>query len=131
MVMGRETFDSLPGGRPLKNRLHIVLSQTPRPDLEVLDRNATVLWMDSFEQALESLAQFPEYNVIGGPRIWMLFADLYTDAVLTVIDGRYPADAHFPTQLQHGWVRHGVVDLPDAPFGPNTPKCLIERLARR
>lgn len=64
MIMGRKTFDSLPGLLP--DRRHIVLTRDPDWEEEGTEVAATI------EQAL-SLANAPHLWVIGGAEIYRLF----------------------------------------------------------
>ncbi|MEQ1510904.1 MAG: dihydrofolate reductase [Sphingopyxis sp.] len=61
MVMGRKTFDSLPGLLP--GRRHIVVTRNPAWEAEGTTRAA------SLDEAL-SLANAPHVYVIGGAEIW-------------------------------------------------------------
>lgn len=66
VVMGRKTLESFPNGKPLKNRLNIVLSQT----LKVYDEN--VLYFKSIENLLTYINNNKLDNVfvIGGGSIY-------------------------------------------------------------
>ena len=75
MVMGRKTWESLPGKLP--GRRHIVLSRSQRDDVEVL----------SVERVLE-LAESEEIMVIGGGEIYALFMDHAKEIHKTIIETR-------------------------------------------
>lgn len=73
VVMGRKTWDSLPSGG-LPNRRNIVMSRTPRQDVEVM----------SFEQILE-LSEDEELIIIGGGEIYSLFLQHCKEIHRTII----------------------------------------------
>ena len=69
LIMGRKTFEDLPGGQPLYGRRHIVLSRDPN----FAPRNVTVC--RSEREALELLQGIPdaELCLCGGEEIYRLF----------------------------------------------------------
>ncbi len=92
VIMGRKTMESL--GRPLKNRLNIVLSRQLN---EVADGFVLVKsWEEAFEVAKQS--ENNEIMIIGGAQIYdqaLVFAD---KIYLTHVDGSFEAaDTFFPT----------------------------------
>ena len=92
IIMGRKTFESLPGQQPLYGRMNVIL--TNNKDYKV--KNAVVC--HSVEEALEAVKDVPEnqVSVIGGESIYRQFLP-YCDVVhATRIDMEYQADAHFP-----------------------------------
>ncbi|MCR5649844.1 MAG: dihydrofolate reductase [Lachnospiraceae bacterium] len=100
VVMGRKTLESLPGGKPLKNRVNIVLSKNP--DLEI--PGCTVC--HSIEELVSELEQYPtqEVFVIGGEKIYTEMVDMCDRAYITKIDREYEADAWFPNlDEREGW----------------------------
>ena len=91
IVMGRKTWDSLPGILP--GRRNIVLSRTPREDVEVL----------SFEEVLE-LGDSEEVLIIGGGEIYQLFfehaKEIHKTIIATEVKG---ADAFAPSMEGEGF----------------------------
>lgn len=68
IVMGRTTFESM--GKPLPNRLNVVLSKTP---LRVDSQKEGVFFMQDFNEAIEQLEEMPEIEtiyVIGGEMVY-------------------------------------------------------------
>ena len=65
VVMGRKTLESFPGGKPLKNRVNIVLTQNQ----DFAPEGVTVC--HSIEETLKTLKQYPKEDVfiIGGGMI--------------------------------------------------------------
>lgn len=90
VIMGRKTLESLPGGRPLKNRRNIVLTRDAsfaREGVEVVH---------SLDEALASVADDDEAWVIGGAEIYELFLPHCERAVVTKTHCRRLADTFFP-----------------------------------
>lgn len=91
VVMGRKTLESFPNGRPLKNRVNIVI--TNQKDYEV--PGAVVL--HSVEEALEYVKQYnsDDVYVIGGASIYEQMLPYCDVAHVTVMDYAYQADTWF------------------------------------
>lgn len=92
VVMGKNTLESLPGGKPLPNRTNIVVA---------LEKNykvpgATVV--NSIEEAVEAVKEFDTNDVyiIGGGSIYRQFLPYCHVAHVTKIDYAYQADTYFP-----------------------------------
>ena len=80
LIMGRKTWDSLPGMLP--GRTHDVLSRGEVEGVEVI----------TFEQALQM-----DGWIIGGGEIYKLFLEHVSELHRTIIDARVSdADTHFP-----------------------------------
>ena len=95
VVMGRKTFESLPGAAPLSDRINLVLSRTlvDRPGIQVC-RDITELW-----QALGQLQlDHPDRQIwgIGGAEIYELLLPYTSRIVLTEAAGCHDADTFFP-----------------------------------
>jgi dihydrofolate reductase len=87
MIMGRKTFDSLPG--LLDGRRHIVLTR----DADWAEDGAEVAY--TVEEALR-MSNAPHVAVIGGAEIYALFLP-YADRIeLTEIDAKPEGDAKVP-----------------------------------
>ena len=92
VVMGRKTLESFPGGRPLKNRVNIVL--TSRKDYAVKDVTVCADLTELFEK-LRGFSSEDIY-VIGGGSIYRQLLP-YCDTVhVTKIHHAYQADTWFP-----------------------------------
>lgn len=94
MIMGRKTFDSLPGMLP--GRRHIVLTRTKTWEEE----GAEVV--HSVEQALK-VANGPHVCVIGGAEIYQLFLPLADRIELTEIAATPRGDTMMPILDSAGW----------------------------
>ncbi len=91
LLMGAKTLRSFPNGKPLKNRINIVLSRTmgTRDDCVVCS---------SVEQALKTIKQYnvDDVFVIGGGMIYEKFLPYCTDALVTKVNADGDAQIFFP-----------------------------------
>lgn len=92
VVMGRKTLESFPGGKPLKNRVNVVLTS----DLDYQVKDAVVV--HSLEELHAELKKYPSEDiyVIGGESIYRQLLDNCDTAYITRWDFAYDADAHLP-----------------------------------
>ena len=108
MVMGRKTFESLPGLLP--GRRHIVLTRRERWESAGADI------VRSVDEAVALLDQEPA-SVIGGAAIFDVFLPLATRAELTEIHADFDGDV-FMQPLPAGWhiiAREDHAEEGDAP----------------
>lgn len=90
VVMGRKTLESLPGGKPLKNRTNIVLTRD-----RDFQREGCII-VHSKEELFEEIKKYKEEDVflIGGGK---LYNDLYpycSEAYITKFDAILEADTY-------------------------------------
>ena len=100
VVMGRKTLESLPGGKPLKNRTNIVLSQNP----DYVVEGAQVC--QSIAEVLATVRGYAEDEVmvIGGAGIYRALLPYCKRAYVTHVDATAPADTYFPDLTKEpGW----------------------------
>ena len=92
VVMGRKTLESFPGGKPLRDRVNIVLTRDP----DYAKEGVTVV--HDTEALKEALQPYPEDEVfvIGGETIYRQLIDACDTAYITKIDHVFDADAFFP-----------------------------------
>ena len=91
VVMGRKTLESFPQGRPLANRVNIVISHNP--DYQVKD----AIVVHSVEEALQECKKHKgEVFVIGGESIYRMMLPYCSKVYVTKIDHAYQADTYFP-----------------------------------
>lgn len=91
VVMGRKTLDSFPGGKPLKDRVNIVLTKENRESV-----NGEII-VHSVEETLEEVKKYDEeIYIIGGETIYRQFLPYCDEAYVTKIEYKYEADAYFP-----------------------------------
>ena len=90
VIMGRRTFESLPGGKPLKDRKNIVLSK------QGTIRNGGVEVVSSVGRLLEKIADLPpdDVYVMGGESLYRELLPFCTAAHVTKIDASFQADRH-------------------------------------
>ncbi len=93
MIMGRKTFDSLPG--VLEGRRHIVLTRDPMWEADGAEP------ANSLDAALH-LANAPHIAVIGGADIFAQALPFASRIELTEIKADIPGDTHMPP-LGDGW----------------------------
>ena len=100
VLMGRKTLESFPGGRPLPHRANLVLTQNPayaREGVTVCPTPAA-----AFQQA-KALGR-PLY-VIGGGSVYRQLLPYCQTALITKIEGVFPADTFFPNlDADPNWV---------------------------
>lgn len=92
IVMGRKTLDSFPGGRPLLDRVNIVL--TTNKSFSRKD----VITCHTLDEIKEEIAKYPSESVfcVGGGKIYEMMLDMCDTAFITKIDYSYDADTYFP-----------------------------------
>jgi len=91
VVMGRKTFESLPGKEPLKDRVNIILSTKG----EFGDGRIKVC--RSLDDLFCELKQYNEDDVfvIGGESVYSLLLPYCSEAYITKIENSYEADTYF------------------------------------
>ena len=100
-IMGKNTLESFPGGRPLKNRVNIVIALEKDYKVE----GATVVY--SIEEALEEAKKYDteDVYVIGGGSIYKQMLQYCDTAYITYVDHEYAADTFIPNldQMTDEW----------------------------
>ncbi|HEX8309199.1 MAG TPA: dihydrofolate reductase [Allosphingosinicella sp.] len=107
MVMGRRTFDSLPGLLP--GRRHIVLTRDPDWRAEGVERAGSV------DEAL-ALAAGEPVSVIGGAEIIALFLPRTNSVELTEVHDEPEADTFMPAFDESEWREASRADHPGYSF---------------
>ncbi len=92
VVLGRKTLETFPQGRPLPNRINIIVST--KQDYQVKD----VIVVHSIDELLEELKKYDTNDVyiIGGDSIYKQMLPYCDTAHVTKIDRAYEADTYFP-----------------------------------
>jgi dihydrofolate reductase len=92
VIMGKNTLLSFPNGKPLKNRVNIVITR----DKNFKCEGAVVV--NSIEAAVEEAKKYnsEDVYVIGGGSIYEQMLDYVDTAYVTYIDYAYQADTRFP-----------------------------------
>ena len=89
VIVGRKTLADFPGGRPLKNRVNIVLSRTAG------DIPGAVVVPDA-ESALREAEKYPRAIVIGGASVYERLLPETERVYVTKIAERPASDVFFP-----------------------------------
>ena len=91
VIMGYNTLLSLPGGKPLKNRMNIVLYPT-----EIEIEGATVV--HGIDEAVDLAAEIKDKDVfvIGGASVYNQLLPYCDTAYITKIDKEFEADVFIP-----------------------------------
>ncbi len=96
VIYGRKTLETFPGGKPLKNRVNIILSR--RPDYCVEGAYTA----HSPEEAVQILKKecasytMEDVFVIGGDSIYRQMLPYCSTALITRVESSFEADAWFP-----------------------------------
>lgn len=94
VVMGRKTLESFPGGKPLPNRLHIVL--TNNLDYSAPDGVMLVHSLDELAEMLDNLGR-DDVFVIGGASVYATLLDVCSGGYVTHIGRAYEGvQKYFP-----------------------------------
>jgi dihydrofolate reductase len=77
LIMGRKTFDSLPNGRPLNNRIHVVLTNSPEKYDEIYRNNNAVFFtnckrLDDLMLCITNIYPEKRVFVCGGEEIYRI-----------------------------------------------------------
>ncbi|MDR7857793.1 dihydrofolate reductase [Tissierella sp.] len=92
VVMGRETFESLPEKKPLKNRVNLILTREKFID------NTELTVCNSVEDTLMKLKKYDSNNIfiIGGESIYNQFLPYCDEIFITKIYKEYKANKFLP-----------------------------------
>jgi len=96
VVMGRETFLSLPGQQPLKDRVNIVMSRNPE-----FSKDGIVTC-----HSIEELMKYSQDDmfVIGGESIYKMLLPYCSSVYVTKIEKEFEADRFFVNlDMEPGW----------------------------
>lgn len=106
VIMGRKTFESLPNGEPLKDRINIIL--TTSRDFGVSGKYDNVYIVNSIDDVIELCNAFfsdKELFVIGGGEIYRQFMErnLVNELRLTIVEDDNGGDTFFPEFDENEW----------------------------
>lgn len=96
IVMGRKTFESF-GARPLPERTNIVVTRDADYQAEGIDV------VHSIEQAIAAAGNVEEVMIIGGESFYEQMLPRADRFYLTLVHGRFEADAWFPEFDWNDW----------------------------
>lgn len=95
IIMGRKTFESLPGILP--NRKHIVITHKSDYHPE------GCLIANTIEEAIDLASKDEEIFIIGGGEIYKLAMPFADKLQITQVNARFEADAFFPEIVNTEW----------------------------
>jgi len=101
VVMGRDTFESLPGREPLRDRVNIVLSRSADYDDDRL------IVCRSLEELFDELEKYDtdDVFVIGGESVYTQLLPYCSEAYITRFEKVFEADRYFPNlDAMENWV---------------------------
>ena len=106
VIMGRKTFESMPNGEPLKDRINIIL--TSNEEYGVSQDFDNVYIVHSVKDVIELCEAFfsdKELFVIGGEALYRQFmdGDLVDELRLTVVKDYEEGDVTFPEFNEDEW----------------------------
>lgn len=106
VIMGRKTYESLPNGEPLKDRINIII--TSNEEFGVSSDYDNVYIVSSVDDAIELCDAFfsdKELFVIGGESIYRQFMEkeLVNEMRLTVVKDDADGDVFFPQYDENEW----------------------------
>jgi dihydrofolate reductase len=113
MIMGRKTFESLPGQLP--DRYHIVISRNT-----FVSDEPDVCFVRSIEEALKKAAKLvsdydPEVCIVGGGEIYKQTMGIVDKIYLTVIGQDFEGDATYPEIPKEDFLLLEQDDRPGTP----------------
>lgn len=97
IVLGAKTLETFPNGKPLPNRINIILND--KDEAKEFDGNYIV---NSLEQSIDKIKElkkeFPSKQVyiVGGESVYRQFLDYCENAIISKWDFEQEADAYFP-----------------------------------
>ena len=106
VIMGRKTFESLPNGEPLKDRINIILTSNEEYGVSIEFDNVYIV--HSVKDVIELCEAFfsdKELFVIGGEALYRQFmdGDLVDELRLTVVKDYEEGDVTFPEFNEDEW----------------------------
>lgn len=106
VIMGRKTFESLPNGEPLKDRVNIIITADKEYSIDAKFDNVYIV--HSVEDAVELCDAFfsdKEVFVIGGESIYRQFMekDLISEMRLTIVNDSADGDVVLPEYDEEDW----------------------------
>ena len=120
VVVGRRTLADFPGGRPLPNRVNVVIS---RGDTEPEGTHLC----HSPEEAAEYTKQYPRAMVIGGGSIYRQMLPYCNKAYITKVHAAPESDTFFPNlDKDPDWALKGILQSGEE-NGISYEMCLYER----
>ena len=102
VIMGRTTFESL--GKPLSNRLNIVLTRNPESQISQLHQEGVIV-LQSLSEAIQLAKQkgYQRIFLIGGASLYLEGFAVADKMILSHIPGVHEGDTFFPPWNSNEW----------------------------
>jgi len=97
IIMGRKTFESIGGGRPLPNRISIIVSR--QKDYKAEGCHIA----HSLEEAIAMVENENELFIIGGKQIYEQSMDIVDTMYITRVHESFDGDTFFPEINYNDW----------------------------
>ena len=121
VIVGRKTLADFPGGKPLPNRVNVVISRGG-----VAMDGVTVC--SSPEEAMEATRKYPRVMVIGGGSIYRQMLPFCDTAYITKVHACPESDTFFPNLDQEpGWQLEEILEQGEE-NGIGYEMCLYKRI---
>lgn len=121
VIVGRKTLADFPGGRPLPNRINVVLT---RQDVDIPD----VVICHSAEEAVETAKKAERAMVIGGGSIYKQLLPYCDTAYITKVHAVPESDTFFPNlDEDSGWKLKKILQSGEE-NGIGFEMCLYKRI---
>lgn len=121
VIVGRKTLADFPGGRPLPNRVNVVLSRTA-------DAIDDTIICRSPEEAVELTRQYSRVMVIGGGSVYRQMLRYCRKAYVTKVHARPESDTFFPDLDEDPQWKLQKILLSGEENGVAFEMCLYERI---
>ena len=121
VIVGRKTLGDFPGGKPLPNRVNVVISRNSVPM-----EGVTVC--RSPEEAMALTKEFPRVMVIGGGSIYRQMMPYCDTAYITKVHTTVPCDTYFPNLDEMADWKMDQVLLAGEENGIGYEMCLYKRI---
>lgn len=95
IIMGRKTWESLPGKLP--QRPHIIISANPDYSVD------GCMVVNSLEQAIDAAGDVPEVMIVGGAMLYAQALPMADNIYLTLVETEADGDTLFPEYDQTQW----------------------------
>ena len=121
VIVGRKTLADFPGGRPLPNRINVVLT---RQNVDIPD----VVICHSAEEAVENAKKVERAMVIGGGSIYRQLLPYCDTAYITKVHAAPESDTFFPNlDEDSGWKLKEILQSGEE-NGIDFEMCLYKRI---
>lgn len=132
IIMGRNTFESLPGILP--NRTHTVLTKSVEWKDKINKTHPEIVVALNWNELYNWINEFSPRKIffIGGPAIWKKGLELSHVLYITKIKGNYKVDTYFPDFNEKEWVNTHKEEMENVEFlNFKTPHSKIKTIEKK